>query len=95
MEKSSDSTKAPSKIDTLELATHIIEAVGLVEVDPASVGADDPLTEAPLHLDSIDILEAVTAVEDKYGVKVKDAEEGAKYFRSLNSISEFISQKTN
>ena len=36
------------------------------------------------------MLEVIVAVEQKYGVKVVDAEAGKKYFRTLGGIAEFI-----
>jgi|GEM_PF-2433095 len=73
-----------------EVATLVIGAVNLHHIDPATLNAETSLREAGLELDSVDMLEVIVAVEQKYGVKVVDAEAGKKYFRTLGGIAEFI-----
>ena len=73
-----------------EIADLIISSVNLRHVQPSTLTADTPLAQGGLGLDSVDILEVVVAIEHKYGVKVQDAATGAKYFRTLGTISEFV-----
>lgn len=77
----------------VDIATTILDATGLEHIDMSELTNESMLGEAPLELDSIDILEAVAAIEDKYKVHIVDAKEGAKYFKSLQTISDFINSK--
>lgn len=76
-----------------EVAQIIINAIDLSDVDAKELGPETLLGQAPFELDSIEILEVIAAIENHYGVKVADANEGAKYFQSLGSIAEFVSLK--
>lgn len=76
-----------------DIAQTIIDATGLAHVDIDQLDEDTMLSDGPLELDSIDILEVVAAIEDKYKVKVSDAQEGANYFQSLKTIHNFIQEK--
>ncbi len=73
-----------------EISSVIIKAVNLHHIDRANLNADTALAQDGLGLDSIDILEAIIAVEQHFGVKVADAELGKKYFSTLGTIAEFI-----
>lgn len=75
-----------------EIAQLIIDATGLSHVSIEELNDDSMLGDAPLQLDSIDILEVVATIEDKYKVKISNAKEGATHFRSLKTILEFINQ---
>lgn len=74
----------------LEIASLVVGAVNLHHVDPATLRAETSLREGGLELDSVDMLEVIVAVEQKFGVKVADAETGKKYFRTLGGIAEFV-----
>ena len=78
-------TVLPSVIDV------ILEAVNLGHVDRSTLGPDTPLTEGGLGLDSVDILEIIVALEQKFGVAVKDPETGRKHFRTPGTVAQFIS----
>ncbi len=73
-----------------EITDLIIQSVNLQHLDRTQIKAETPLTQGGLGLDSVDILEVVVAIEHQYGVKVADAETGAKYFRTIGTISEFV-----
>ena len=72
----------------------IVEAVNLRNVDPSKLTPDTSLREGGLELDSIDILEIVVTIEHRYGLKIANAEDGKKHFRTLGSIAEFVRQQT-
>ena len=55
----------------------------IAEVDPAEIGDDTPLREA-LKVDSMMVLEIMSALEAKYGIKIPD--EKSKEFTSLGAI---------
>jgi hypothetical protein len=70
----------------------------MTQDDPAPLRADLKLLVirklrlhgGPLGLDSIDILELVLAVEERYGVKIGDEERGRKAFGSIAALAGFI-----
>jgi acyl carrier protein len=88
--KAPTETPAPNSL-LREIATLIVEAVNLHHIDPATLTENTSLREGGLELDSIDMLEVIVGVEQRYGIKVADAETGKKYFRTLGGIVEFVS----
>jgi acyl carrier protein len=76
-----------------EVAELIIETVGLDYIDKNQITEETSLVEDPFQMDSIDILEAIVAVENRYKIKIANAEDGAKYFRSFGSIVDFIQKR--
>ena len=76
-----------------EIALLISEATGQNHLDLSTVTGDTRLTEAPFNLDSIDILESVATIEEKYKVYIVDAKDGAKHFQSLQTIADFVKTK--
>ena len=57
--------------------------VGIAEVDPAEVGDDTPLRQA-LAVDSLMVLEIMSAIENRYQIKIPD--EKAKEFTTVSAI---------
>ncbi len=72
----------------------LIEKLRLENVKPEDIGDDTPLFGEGLGLDSIDALELVVAIEKEFGVKITDEEVGVKAFQNVNSLAEFLSDKT-
>jgi len=58
-----------------------------LDIDP-----DAPLFGEGLGLDSIDALQLVVGMENSFGVVVPDAAVGAKVFRSVRAMAEYIDQ---
>lgn len=73
-----------------DLKEQIIEQLNLQDVKPEEIGDDQPLFGDGLGLDSIDALELIVLLQQKYKVKLSNAEEGPKIFRSVRTIAEFI-----
>ena len=73
-----------------EVAELIVTSVNLHHIDPATLTTETSLREHGLELDSVDILETIVAVEQKYGLKVADADMGRKYFRTVGGIVELV-----
>lgn len=73
-----------------EITKTILEAVNLKHVDPKTLNSETGLGEGGLGLDSVDILEVVVTLENRYGVKVKDASMGKKVFQTLGTITDWI-----
>jgi acyl carrier protein len=78
-----------------DLKEQIIEQLNLQDVKPEDIGNDQALFGDGLGLDSIDALELIVLLQQKYKVKLSNAEDGPRIFRSVRTIAEFIeSSKT-
>ena len=74
-----------------ELAELIIETLNLEDVRADEIQPDDLLFGDGLGLDSIDALELVLAISQKYGVQLKaDDEYSRDAFATLRSLNLFV-----
>ncbi len=74
----------------LEIKKEVIEVLNL-DLTPDDIEPDAPLFGADgLGLDSIDALELIVMLEKKYGIKLKNPQEGKSVFKSVNYMAEFI-----
>jgi acyl carrier protein len=73
-----------------DLKKQIVEALNLKHVKPESINNEDPLFVEGLGLDSIDALELIVLLQQQYGVKIADAQEGPKIFKSVRTMAEYI-----
>ncbi len=73
-----------------DLKRQIIEALNLKHLRPEDIGDDQPLFVEGLGLDSIDALELIVLLQQKYQVKIENPQEGPKIFRSVKTIAEYI-----
>lgn len=77
-----------------QIAGVLVEVLELEDVDPASIGPDDPLfgqQAEGLGLDSIDALEIALAVNQEYGVELRaDDQNNRQVFTSLRSLSGYV-----
>jgi acyl carrier protein len=78
----------------LDLKTLILFTLKLEDLNPGDIEDDAPLFGGGLGLDSIDALELVVALEKKYGVVIADSEVGAKVFRSVNTLAQYVKQQS-
>ena len=61
-----------------------------LQVAASDIPDDTPIFGDSLGLDSIDALELVVLVEDKFRVSIPDEEVGRRAFASVNALVEFI-----
>jgi acyl carrier protein len=73
-----------------ELKTRIIESLRLEDMKPDQIDNDAPLFGTGLGLDSIDALELVVMLEQKYGIVIKHIEEGRPAFQSVRTLAAFV-----
>lgn len=73
-----------------DLKTKIIGQLNLQHLTPEQIGDDDPLFVEGLGLDSIDALELIVMLQQHYGIKIANPDEGPKIFRSVRSIAEYV-----
>ena len=72
------------------LKKQIVEQLNLQSVKPEEIGNDTPLFGEGLGLDSIDALELIVLLQQKYGVKLANPNEGPQIFKSVRTIAEYI-----
>jgi len=75
-----------------EIKLLIIETLNIDDVEPDEVSDEDPLFAEgnALGLDSIDALEIVMALQEKYGVRIDDKNQSRFILRSIATIADFI-----
>ncbi len=73
------------------LKRQIVEQLNLQHIKPEEIGDDQPLFVEGLGLDSIDALELIVLLQQKYGIKLANPQDGPKIFRSVKSIADYIS----
>ncbi len=75
-----------------EIKSLIIQALNIDDVGPEDVGDDDPLfgDGNVLGLDSIDALEIVMALQEKYGVRIDDKNQARFILKSIATIAEYV-----
>ncbi len=73
-----------------ELAALVIEAVNLRHISPDTLNSETTFGPQGLNLDSVDILEVIITLEQRYGVKIPDAEAGKIHLRNLGTLADFI-----
>ena len=76
-----------------QLKEQIIEQLNLEEMTPEEIVNDAPLFgEDGIGLDSIDALEFIVLLEQNYGIKVTNPEQGREIFYSVDSLAKFIEE---
>ena len=77
--------------DSLRAEVKELLASGLrLEVRPADIPDDSPIFGEGLGLDSIDALELVVLVEERFHVSIPDEEVGQRAFASVDALVDFI-----
>lgn len=76
------------------LKSIIISELNLEDITPEDINEDDPLFGEGFRLDSLDAVELVVQVQKHFGVEIKNMEEGRIAFQSLNSLSNYIKERT-
>lgn len=73
-----------------DLKAQIIQQLNLKHLKPEDIGDDQPLFVEGLGLDSIDALELIVLLQQEYNIKLANAEDGPKVFRSVRTMAEYI-----
>jgi acyl carrier protein len=73
-----------------KLKVQIIEQLNLQHLTPEDIGNDQPLFVEGLGLDSIDALELIVLLQQQYNIKISNAEDGPKVFKSVRTMAEYI-----
>ena len=78
-----------------QLKKQLIDHLNLEDLSIEDIKDDTPLFGDGLGLDSIDALEIIVMLDNKFNVKISDPEEGAKIFQSVNTLAEFIENQNS
>ena len=78
-----------------DLKKQIIAQLNLQDIKPEDITDDQPLFVEGLGLDSIDALELIVLLQQNYKIKLSNAEDGPKVFRSVRTLAEYITAHQN
>jgi acyl carrier protein len=73
-----------------DLKKQIVEQLNLQHIQPENIGDDEPLFVEGLGLDSIDALELIVLLQQHYNIKLNNAEDGPRVFKSVKTMAEYI-----
>jgi acyl carrier protein len=79
-------------VPTEEVKQIVIDTLGLGERG-ASLEAGSPLLGAIPELDSMAVINLVTALEEHYGFSINDDEISGEVFETLGSLAAFVGRK--
>jgi acyl carrier protein len=73
-----------------QLKTLLVEGLKLEDLVPADIKDEEPIFVEGLGLDSIDALELVVMVEEKFQVVIPDEEVGKLAFASIDALADYV-----
>ena len=73
-----------------DLKAQIIAQLNLQDIKPEDIGDDQPLFVDGLGLDSIDALELIVLLQQHYKIKLSNAEDGPRVFKTVRTLAEYI-----
>jgi acyl carrier protein len=73
-----------------DLKEQIAAQLKMKNIKPEDIGDDEQLFGGGLGLDSLDILELIVLLKQRYKLKLANAEDGQKVFRSVRTMAEYI-----
>ena len=76
-----------------KLKKMIVEEMNIEDVTVDEIDDDAPIFGDGLGLDSLDAVELVVLVKIRFGVQIKNVEEGRAAFQSINILAAFIEER--
>jgi acyl carrier protein len=73
-----------------DLKRQIIAQLNLKDLTPDKIDNEQPLFVEGLGLDSIDALELIVLLQQEYKIKLSNAEDGPKVFKSVSTMADYI-----
>ena len=74
------------------LKAMLVRELHLDEIAPEEIDDTAPLFGEGLGLDSLDALQLAVAIEEEFGVRVSDEEEGKKAFASIDALARYLEE---
>lgn len=75
----------------IEFKKFLIDSLGLEDISPEDIDDEDALFgDEGLGLDSVDSIELVIAIQNRYGVKISDSADYNEIFSSVTSLHDYI-----
>ena len=69
----------------------VIDGLRLQDVRPEDIEDGAPIFVEGLGLDSVDALELVVLVEERYNIQIPDEDVGKRAFASIDALTEYVS----
>jgi acyl carrier protein len=69
----------------------LIDGLRLQDVRPDEIEDAEPIFVEGLGLDSVDALELVVLVEEKFNIQIPDEDVGKRAFASIEALTDFVS----
>ena len=85
-------TAGPTAASLPEVTEVVVETLGIQD-RASTLDAGTELFGAMPELDSLAVLELVSALEDRFGIVVEDEEFGGEIFETLGSLATFVDDK--
>ena len=79
--------------DTRERVRRVLAENALKEINPGEIADNFPLIEYGVGIDSVARLEFLVALEEEFGVKLDESEITPDFFETVESISDYISER--
>ena len=70
----------------------LVESLNLEDVTPEQIGDDMPLWGEGLGLDSVDALELMVDLEQKYGIRIEDEDFEPESMATVAKLEEFVTR---
>jgi len=84
-------------MDRNELKLHLkqllIDGLRLQDLRPDDIQDGAPIFVEGLGLDSVDALELVVLVEEKFNIQIPDEDVGKRAFASIDALTEYVSEE--
>ena len=75
-----------------DLKRQIVEHLHIEDLQPESIDSDAPLFVEGLGLDSIDAVELVVMLENRYGIRLTEMETAKAAFASVRKLAGFVTE---
>lgn len=71
----------------------LIEGLRLQDLGPDDIEDGAPIFVEGLGLDSVDALELVVLVEEKFNIQIPDEDMGKRAFASIDALADYVSEE--